>query len=244
MSESIEKQKLEKRLAKQFVKAMATYSLIEDGDKILVGLSGGKDSLCLLELLAKRQRIQCPAFTVEAIHVRMDNIEYESDSSYLQTFTEELGVRLHIVNTSFDTSIKTRKPICFLCSWHRRKAMFNFAQEHGFNKIALGHHMDDIINTTLMNQMFQGSFSTMPVKIKMRKMPLTIIRPLCLIEESEIKMHAEHQDYKEQIKKCPFEESSKRKDIKDLFAYIERINPEARYSIWNALETENKLIEM
>ncbi|MBR2881696.1 MAG: tRNA 2-thiocytidine biosynthesis protein TtcA [Prevotella sp.] len=244
MSESIEKQKLEKRLAKQFVKAMATYSLIKDGDKILVGLSGGKDSLCLLELLAKRQRIQCPAFTVEAIHVRMDNIEYESDSSYLQSFAEALGVRLHIVSTSFDTTIKTRKPICFLCSWHRRKAIFNFAQEHGFNKIALGHHMNDIINTTLMNQMFQGSFSTMPVKIKMRKMPLTIIRPLCLIEESEIKMHAEHREYKEQIKKCPFEESSKRKDINDLFAYIERINPEARYSIWNALETENKLIEM
>ena len=85
-----EKMALEKKLSKAFVKAMATYRLIEDGDKILVGLSGGKDSLCLLELLAKRSRINFPKFCVEAIHIRMENVEYESDTTYLEDFAEEL----------------------------------------------------------------------------------------------------------------------------------------------------------
>ena len=96
--------RLEKRLNERFVKAMATYRLIEDDDKILVGLSGGKDSLLLTELLAKRARIQHPRFSIEAIHVRMENIRYETDTSYLEQFCADLGIRLHIVTTRFDTA--------------------------------------------------------------------------------------------------------------------------------------------
>ena len=92
-------EKLEYRIQKRFVKAFATYQLIEDGDRILVGLSGGKDSLCLLELLAKRAKIQHPKFEVEALHVRISNIAYETNTSYLQEFCNDLGVRLHIVTT-------------------------------------------------------------------------------------------------------------------------------------------------
>lgn len=238
-----EAQALEKKIDKQVLKAIVKYTLIEDGDKILVGLSGGKDSLCLLQTLARRSKIHRPQFSLEAIHVRMTNIKYESDIDYLERFCNDLGVKLHIVDTSFDDTQETRKPICFLCSWYRRKALFNFAQEKGFNKIALGHHMDDIINTALMNQLFQGAFSTMPVKLKMRKMPLTIIRPLCIVEESDIKQIAGYNQYKEQLAKCPFEHDSKRKKVDELRKYIESISPEARYSIWNALETENKLVE-
>lgn len=238
-----EKRKTEIKIEKLLIKAISKYSLLEDGDKVLVGLSGGKDSLCLLEMLAKRSKIYRPSFILEAVHVRMDNIEYESDTNYLEQFATDAGIKLNIITTRFDDTIKTRKPVCFLCSWHRRKAIFNFAQEHGFNKIALGHHMDDIINTTLMNEIFQGQFSTMPAKLRMRKMPLTIIRPLCMVEESDIKIHALNNNYKEQIKKCPYEQISKRQEINNLFDYIQKINPEARYSIWNALEAENKLIE-
>lgn len=232
---------LEKKLSKAFVKAMATYRLIEDGDKILVGLSGGKDSLCLLELLAKRSRINFPKFCVEAIHIRMENVEYESDTTYLEDFAEELGVRLHIITTGFSQSDK--KPPCFLCSWNRRKQMFNYAQQNGFNKIALGHHQDDIIHTALMNMIFQGHFSTMPARLKMRKMPLTIIRPLCMIHEDDIIRYATLSKYKKQNKLCPFEEQTHRQEIKELYKRIENINPEARYSIWNALDSERKLTE-
>ena len=238
-----EEQLLEHRLTRRFQQALVDYSLIDDGDKILVGLSGGKDSLCLLELLAKRCRIQRPSFSVEAIHVRMENIEYATDTSYLQSFCEQLGVRLHVVTTRFDDSKPTKKPKCFLCSWHRRKEMFRLAQELGFNKIALGHHNDDIIHTALMNLTFQGQFSTMPAKLEMRKMPLTIIRPLCLIEEKDIKRWAELQKYEKQLRLCPFETVSHRADIKRIYGEMENINPETRFSIWNALESDNKLIE-
>ena len=265
----MESRRLEKRLKERFVKAMATYHLIEDDDRILVGLSGGKDSLLLTELLAKRAKIQHPRFEVEALHVRMENIHYETDTSYLQQFCDDLGVRLHIRTTSFETiengkwkiesnertaeqssifnfqsSIKRKqKQPCFLCSWNRRKVMFNLAQELGCNKIALGHHQDDLLHTALMNLTFQAHFSTMPVRLKMRKMPLTIIRPLCLIPESEIKAWAEIQGYQKQQKLCPYETNSHRTDIKQIYDALEQLNPEVRYNIWGALEAENKLTE-
>ena len=231
---------------------MATYHLIEDDDRILVGLSGGKDSLLLLELLAKRAKIDHPRFSVEALHVRMENIHYETDTSYLQWFCDALNVRLHVKTTSFEIGpeaiknsrdARRQKQPCFLCSWNRRKQIFNLAQELGCNKIALGHHQDDLIHTALMNITFQGRFDTMPALLKMRKMPLTIIRPLCMIEEQDIKAYAELQGYQKQQKLCPYETNSHRSGIRHLYDAIEQINPEARYSIWRALNADNKLIE-
>ena len=251
----MESRRLEKRLKERFVKAMATYHLIEDDDRLLVGLSGGKDSLLLTELLAKRAKIQHPRFEVEALHVRMENIHYETDTSYLQQFCDDLGIKLHVRTTSFevfdDSSAdeessklkRKQKQPCFLCSWNRRKVMFNLAQELGCNKIALGHHQDDLLHTALMNLTFQAHFSTMPVRLKMRKMPLTIIRPLCLIPESEIKAWAEIQGYQKQQKLCPYETNSHRTDIKQIYDALEQLNPEVRYNIWGALEAENKLTE-
>lgn len=248
----IESRRLEKRLNERFIKAMATYHLIEDDDRILVGLSGGKDSLLLTELLANRAKIDHPRFSVEALHVRMENIQYETDTSYLQQFCDEQGVKLHLRTTRFEIGEETvndardarrQKQPCFLCSWMRRKEMFNLAQELGCNKIALGHHQDDMLHTALMNLTFQGRFDTMPARLKMRKMPLTIIRPLCLIEEADIKAYAEMKGYQKQKKICPYETNSYRTDIKRLYDEIEQINPEARYSIWRALNAENKLIE-
>lgn len=236
-------QKLEQRINNQIRKAIKKYRLIEDGDKILIGLSGGKDSLCLLEMLAKRAAIQKPAFKIEAVHIRMKNIRYESDPIYLQWFAEANKVPLHIITTEFYYGEQTKKPACFLCSWHRRKNIFNLAQELGCNKIALGHHMDDIIHTAMLNQFFQGHFSTMPVKLQMNKMPLTIIRPLCLNTEADIKKYAEYKGYEKQTKSCPYENNSHRHDMKNIFAEIEKMNPEARFSLWNALESENKLTE-
>jgi len=274
-SSEIESRRLEKRLKERFVKAMATYHLIEDDDRILVGLSGGKDSLLLTELLAKRAKIDHPRFSVEALHVRMENIHYETDTSYLQQFCDALDVKLHVKTTRFEVEpsdklepsdksessdkskpaaqssessessarLRKQKQPCFLCSWNRRKVMFNLAQELGCNKIALGHHQDDLIHTALMNLCFQSRFGTMPALLKMRKMPLTIIRPLCLIPEADIKAYAKLQGYQKQQKLCPYETNSHRTDIKQIYDRLEQLNPEVRYSIWSALETDNKLIE-
>lgn len=229
------------RLQRRFRKALRDYRLIEDGDKILVGLSGGKDSLCLLEFLARQSKVYQPHFTVEALHVRMENIQYETDTTYLQQFCDTLGVPLHIITTRFEPS--DTKPACFLCSWQRRKQLFNLAQELGCNKIALGHHQDDLIHTTLMNLTFQGQFSTMPAYLQMEKMPLAIIRPLCLCEEPDIKAYAEQQGYEKQLKTCPYEHDTNRTTANELFKRMQEMNSEARYSIWNALEEGHKLVQ-
>ena len=240
---------LDERLWKAFNKALGQYQLIDEDDHILVGLSGGKDSLLLTELLARRSKIHVPHFTIEALHVRMDNIHYETDTTYLQSFCDRLDVPLHIITTSFDSSLFTlnsslkEKPACFLCSWQRRKQLFNLAQELGCTKIALGHHQDDIIHTALMNLTFQGHFSTMPAKLRMQKMPLTIIRPLCLCHEADIQAYAEAHHYEKQLKQCPYEQQTQRTTAADLFAHMEQMNPEARYSIWHALEADEKLTE-
>ena len=147
-------QLLRRKIQRRFNKAVVDYSMLADGDKILVGLSGGKDSLALLELLAKRSRILKPKFSVVAVHVSMTNIPYQADLDYLRNYAEALGVPFIHYETSFDPSTDTRKSPCFLCSWNRRKALFTVAKEQGCNKIALGHHMDDILETLLMNITF------------------------------------------------------------------------------------------
>ena len=194
-----EQERLFRKINERFVKAFAAYQLLEDDDHILVGLSGGKDSLLLTELLAKRARIQHPRFQVEAVHVRMENIQYETDTTYLQQFCDNLGVSLHLVTTRFDEG---QKPPCFLCSWNRRKQLFNLAQELGCNKIALGHHQDDLLHTALMNLLYQGRFGTMPARLRMRKMPLQIIRPLCLVPEEMIRKYAEMSNYQKLVRLC------------------------------------------
>lgn len=243
---------LEKRIRERFVKAFATYHLLEDDDNVLVALSGGKDSLCLLEMLAKRSRIEHPRFRVEAIHVRMENIAYETSTDYLEQFCKSLDVPLHIATTSFDASPEPsntqhsshiQKPPCFLCSWYRRKQIFNLAQELGCNKIALGHHQDDLLHTVLMNIFYQGRFDTMPALLKMRKMPLSIIRPLCMVQESDISRYAELRRYEKQLKHCPYEHDTHRTDMRRLFEQVQQMNPEARHSLWNAIVRAGKLVE-
>ena len=235
MGKLTEEAKLMRRIEQRFMKGIVQYGLIEEGDKILVGLSGGKDSLALLELLARRSRIYKPRFSVVAVHVVMTNIAYESDMDYLRTYAEGLGVPFVRYETSFDPSTDNRKSPCFLCSWNRRKALFTVAKEHGCNKIALGHHMDDILETLLMNMTFQGAFSTMPPRLVMRKFDMTIIRPMCLVHESDLVEMAALRGYRKQIKNCPYEKDSHRSEMKDVLKRLEAMNPEARFSLWSSM---------
>ena len=238
--EEIEEERLRARLTKRFHKACADYGLIADGDQILIGLSGGKDSLALVELLGRRARIHVPQFKVSALHVRVKERDYSSDTSYLESFCAEAGVPLLIRDTEIGELPEGSHPRavdnpCFLCAWYRRKMLFNVAQELGCNKIAFGHHRDDMIETLLMNLLYQGSFATMPPLLQMDKMPLQIIRPLCLIDEADLIRFAQLRRYQKQTKLCPFEHVSSREKVKQLIPILKSMNPEAMDSLFGAM---------
>lgn len=235
MSQFTEEEKLMRRIEKRFSKGVVEYGLIADGDKILIGLSGGKDSLALVELLGKRARIFKPKFSVVAVHVVMKNIPYQSDMTYLREFAESWGIPFVLYETEFDATTDTRKSSCFLCSWNRRKALFEVAKEHGCNKIALGHHMDDILETLLMNITYQGAFSSMPPRLVMKKFDMTIIRPMCLVHEADLIELAQIRGYRKQVKNCPYESQSSRSTMKGILKQLEAMNPEARFSLWGSM---------
>lgn len=108
--------------------------------------------MLLARLLAERSRIYRPQIEVGAVHVVMDNIPYESDSAYLADYCRELGIAFEVVHSSFDERTDQRKTRCFLCARYRRRTLFDYAASHGYNKVALGHHQDDILVTALMKR--------------------------------------------------------------------------------------------
>lgn len=224
-----------RKVQEKVKKAIFEYGLIADGDRILIGLSGGKDSLALVDLLGRRSKIFNPRFEVVVAHIVMTNIPYCSDMDYLKSCADEHGLPFIVHETSFDASTDTRKSPCFLCSWTRRKALFDIAKKYACNKIALGHHQDDILETLLMNMIHQGAIGTMPPRLKMDKFDMEIIRPMCLVEEKELIRIATWKGYRKQIKNCPYESGSCRSDMKEVLARLEAINPEARYSLWNSM---------
>ena len=227
---------LRRKITSRFHKACADYQLIADGDHILIGLSGGKDSLLLTELLGRRAQIYKPRFTVTALHVRVKERDYHTDLSYLESFCTEAKVPLIVRDTEIGEIPQSQiSNPCFLCSWYRRKTLFNVAQELGCNKIAFGHHRDDVAQTLLMNLIFQGAFATMPPILQMDKMPLQLIRPLCLIDEADIIAYAAMRGYEKQTKLCPFEHASAREKVKDLLTQIKTLNPEAIDSLFGAM---------
>lgn len=217
----------------QFNKGCTKYQLLQDEDRIVVALSGGKDSMLLARLLAERARIFKPSIKVVAVHVVMDNVPYSTDLDYLQNYCTELGLPLRVIHTDYDESTDHRKTHCFLCAHYRRRALFDFATQNNFNKVALGHHQDDILVTALMNMTFEGSTDTMHPIMPLSHWPLKVIRPLCLVRESWIKQITF--DIKEQKKHCPYESFTRRHDMEAVFKHLEQLNPEARHSLWHAL---------
>lgn len=236
--------KTERKIQRLFSRACAEYRLLEDGDRVLVAVSGGKDSLELLRLMSRQGKIHKPRITVEAAHVIMDNIPYETDRSFLQWFCDDLDITVRLLHTSFDDTASAeggvtrhrRKTKCFLCSWYRRKALFEYARDHGFTKVAFGHHQDDFLVTMLMNMTFEGSLHSISPMMPMRHYPFKVIRPLCLVPESLIATVAKTLCFERQKTLCPFEKASRREDMTQVFRTLEGMNPEARYSMWRALE--------
>lgn len=224
-----------RKIRRLFNKGCTEYGLLADGDKILLALSGGKDSLVMAQLMAERARIFKPSIKVEATHVVMENIPYKTDTDYMQDFCNKYGIKLHILSTYFDETTDERKTRCFLCARYRRKILFEFACKNGFNKVALGHHQDDFLATMLMNMLYEGSFHSMLPSMPMEHYPITMIRPLCLVPESIISTYAEAEQLVRQVSPCPYEDRTRRSEMERLSQTLCNLHPEARQSMWHAL---------
>ncbi len=225
-----------KKIQRSVNKAMVDYQMIDDGDIILVGLSGGKDSIALIEFLGARARIFKPSFKVKALHVSVRQVEYSTDLEYMRCLCAENNIEFFHEKIDLEQDTKEGRAPCFLCSWNRRKTLFEVARREGCNKVALGHHQDDMLETLLMNQIFQGAYATMPPVLKMSKFDLTIIRPLALVREKQIVALAEERNYQKQIKLCPHEKVSNRPQVREILEQMEQLNPNAAGSLWGAMK--------
>ncbi len=226
----------EKEIRSLMGKAIHRYGLIEDGDCILVGVSGGKDSLTLLHLLHERKKRVPIHYELMPVHVDLgfDNSRVE----ILKDFFESRDLPYHVEYTNIgkraNSEENTENP-CFLCSWERRKRLFHLAHQFHCNKIALGHHKDDIIETFLMNIFYSAEISTMLPFQTLFKGKITLIRPLVLIEEKRIERFATMMNLPFGPSGCPVSGKTKRKEVKELIENLEKKNKKVKGNIFRAL---------
>ena len=221
-------------------KAVHDYRMIEPNDKILVGASGGKDSTALVEYFANRtKRSGGPAFTFTAVHVETD-FEACTMSPRLRSQMEAWGVTAVNLFVNVEGRLKQgRKMNCYWCSTQRRTELIRFALERGYTKLALGHHLDDIIETFLMNMLNKGELSTMPPRFAYQKYPLTIIRPLCYSDVDTIQAHARERGYISTTCTCAYQDNSGRKDARERLKALTNGERRAKEKIFNALRNIN-----
>jgi len=217
-------------------KAIHQYGLIADGDRIMVGVSGGKDSLTLFHLLNERRKRVSIHYELVPVHI---DLGFGSDrSKILKEFFESKGLFYHIEQTDIGrraNSSENRENPCFLCAWERRKRLFHLAHHFKCNKIALGHHKDDIIETFLLNIFYSAEISTMlPIQSLFRG-KITLIRPLALIEEKKIERFAKQMNLPFGPSGCPVSGKTKRKEIKELIEGLEKKNRKIRGNIFRSL---------
>lgn len=214
------------RLLSLMRKANNDYHLIEDGDKIAIGISGGKDSIALLAVLNAYRRFSPEKFDIVAINIDMGFKETDRDEvARLKAYAEEIGVPLIIEKTDIAKIIfeerKEESP-CSLCSKMRRGALNTVAIKNGCNKIALGHHSDDIIETFFLSFIYEGRLSTFMPKSYMDRTGITLIRPLIYVEEKQIIAFQNKYSLPIVHNPCPQDKHTKRQDMKELIDKIDK----------------------
>jgi len=227
---------LERDIRRLVGKAIHRYRLIEDGDRILVGLSGGKDSVVMLNILHERRARVPIDYELKVITI---DLGYEgSNFEPLEAYTGGLGYDLVLKKTQIGPlaqSDENRENPCFLCARLRRKVFFEAAQELGCNKVALGHNKDDIIETFLLNTFYRGEISTMIPHQVLFGGTLAIIRPLALLEETKVRAYARVRAFPEVQDRCPTRGTTRRAQIKDLLEELDKKDRRIKKNIFAAL---------
>lgn len=226
-----------------FVKAIKAYELIEKGDKIAVGISGGKDSLLLAKLFQELKKHQQIDFDV--IFISMNPGFNEANYELLTSNCQYLNIPLEIERSEIFKvvgKIASDNP-CYLCARMRRGFLYNMAKTLGCNKLALGHHFDDVIETTLLNMFYGGQFKTMVPKIKADNFEdIELIRPLVYVKEKDITRWINYSGIQSMNCGCTVtakKTSSKRREIKALIETLKKSNPDIDQSIFTAATNVN-----
>jgi tRNA 2-thiocytidine biosynthesis protein TtcA len=229
---------LEYYLSKMIGRAIMDYKMLADGDKVAVAVSGGKDSLALLKILQDRQKFVPIKYELLALHV---DLGYpRSISAKLEKYFKKVKVKYHIVKGDELKNTKKKDINCFWCSWNRRKHLFIAADKLGFNKVALGHHKDDIVETILMNLFFQGEISAMKPKQELFKGRITLIRPLAYVEESMIRKFAREEKLPHDTCVCPNSVVSHRAKMGRIIQELQKSCPEVKTNIFRSLQRIKK----
>ncbi|WP_369983827.1 tRNA 2-thiocytidine(32) synthetase TtcA [Thalassolituus sp.] len=230
--------KLQKRLRRNVGKAIEDYRMIEDGDKIMVCLSGGKDSYTMLDILMSLQKSAPVQF--ELVAVNMDQKQPGFPEHILPAYLEQLGVPYHIVEKDTYSVVKEIVPegktTCGLCSRLRRGTLYGFAESIGANKIALGHHRDDIIETLFLNMFHGGKLKAMPPKLLSDDKKHVLIRPLAYCKEKDIEAFSEAREFPIiPCNLCGSQENLQRQNIKQMLADWEKQQPGRSENIFAAV---------
>ena len=220
-------------ITKKTGKAIWDYKMIADGDRIIMAVSGGKDSLCLLRIMQERLKFVPIQYEVIACHVDMGFSWVNTDT--LSSHFEKEGVPYMIIPPPDAWQEQKGNFDCFWCSWNRRKAIFDLASRLKANKIAFAHHMDDIIETMLLNLFFQGEIGTMMPHQDMFDGELAIIRPLAYVEEHELTRLANLLHLPVAASACPHGDISKRALMKGIVGDLRQHNRNVKKNIFRSL---------
>jgi tRNA 2-thiocytidine biosynthesis protein TtcA len=229
----------ETTIAKLVEVALRRYDMIEEGDRILVAVSGGKDSTSLAYDLAEKRRWWPAKYEMRALHIASDFC-----SCCKKSALELLMKSWEIPYASIDVPVIGRlKPgremNCYWCSTQRRTELIRYAQANGFNKIALGHHLDDIVETLMMNMLYKGEISGMMPVLKYDKYPISIIRPLALCEERQIIAFAEEKGFRSATCTCPYGRESKRKEVRARIKELTGGSSDLKHNLYNSMSKVN-----
>lgn len=217
-------------------RAIDDYDMIDDGDKIAVGLSGGKDSITLLHALCTLKRYYPKKFELLAITIHPGTQEFKTDE--LEKMCKELGVEYIIYNSNITEvvfNIRKEKNPCSLCANMRRGMLNSIAIENGCTKIALGHHSDDVIETFLMSSFLNGKLYTFSPVTYLSRSDIKVIRPMIYVSEKDIRSHAKKSNYPVVNKCCPNDGNSKREYMKDLLFILKKDIPKIKENLMGAI---------
>jgi len=226
-------------LIKKINKANRDFDLIADGDRIAVAVSGGKDSLTLLELLHRRRRSVREDYALVPVHVISDwRCTDQDQRAWLEQYFQSLGLEYAFPEITImgDGEGDQREPDCFWCAWNRRKALFQTAHALHCNKVAFGHHADDIAQTTLLNLFYQGRLETMEPKVEFFDGVITLIRPLAYVPEKETVRFARAAGFPLEQTTCPNALTSQRARMAQLLRQIEADCPQVKVNLFRAVQ--------